>query len=219
MKLPRVSIRTLMIVVGIASVDLAVARALYAHYLDALIGVSLSGLTLHYGVYRLFRSRGRGRAFWAGFVAAGLLAALSYAWATSYPKVSAVFVDRNTRGIATYLSPGAPLSGLWEGYSSIAIDGLECLPFGADIVNRSPERSGCDLCGHVDRLPAAIRDRRRGRSIVACHGRRPPSRHRSFREGTGAAWNTLRLPPVSGRTLMIVVGCTSASDFFAIKFG
>jgi hypothetical protein len=136
-KLPRVSIRTLMIVVGIASVDLAVARALYAHYLDALIGVSLSGLTLHFGVYRLFRSRGRGRAFWAGFVAAGLLAALSYAWATSYPKVSAVFVDRNTRGIVTYLSPGAPLSGLWEGYSSIAIDGLECVPFGADIVNRS----------------------------------------------------------------------------------
>jgi hypothetical protein len=137
MKRPKVSIRTLMIIVGIASVNLAVGRTLYTHELDVLVGVFLSGLTLQFGVYRLIRGRGRSRAFWAGFVAAGLLATLSYAWATGYPRVSAVFVDRNTRRLTTYLSPGASFSDVWEGYSSLAIDGLESLPFGADIAKRS----------------------------------------------------------------------------------
>jgi hypothetical protein len=134
---PKISVRTLMIFVGIAAVNLAVGRALYGRYLDVLVGVFLSALMLQYGVYRLVRGRGRARAFWAGFVAAGLLVTSSYAWATSYPRVSAVFMDRNSRALVTYLSPGAPLSGLWEGYSSIAIDALESLPFGADVTRRS----------------------------------------------------------------------------------
>jgi hypothetical protein len=134
--MPRVYLVTLMVLVGVAAVNLAAARAIYAHNLDVLIGVCLSGLTLQYGMCRLLRSRGRARAFWAGFVAAGLLATSSYAWATGYPKLTAVFVDRDSRKLVTYSSPGAPLSDLWENYSSIAIDGLEYLPFCAGISTR-----------------------------------------------------------------------------------
>jgi hypothetical protein len=72
-KLPRVSIGTLMIFVGVAAVDLALGRAIHAYHRGLLPGIALSGLVLQVGLFRMIRGKGMVRAFWAGYIAAGAL--------------------------------------------------------------------------------------------------------------------------------------------------
>ncbi len=59
---------------------------------------------------------------------AGLLAGGSFAWAVSYPKASATFVDQKTGNQVTIHSPGAPLSDQWESYLDFVEESLSSLP-------------------------------------------------------------------------------------------
>ncbi len=63
-----------------------------------------------------------------GFLLAGLLAVGSFAWALTYPKASATFLDQATGRPVTIHSSGAPLSDQWESYLNLVEDSLENLP-------------------------------------------------------------------------------------------
>ncbi len=128
MKLLRISLRTLMVLVGLAAVDSAIVRATWGSKHHVLEGIALIGLALNAGLLLLIRARGRARAFWAGFLLAGLLAAGSFAWAMSYPKVSATFLEQATGRQVTVHSTGAPLSDQWESYLNLVEEWIESLP-------------------------------------------------------------------------------------------
>ena len=76
-----------MVVVGIAALNLAAVRILFLYNSEMLIGVALIGLALQVGIFRLMRSRGRGRAFWVGFVVCGLTAMMAFVWVVRSPGV------------------------------------------------------------------------------------------------------------------------------------
>ncbi len=128
MKLLRISLRTQMVLVGLTAVDSAVLRATWGSRHHVLEGIALTGLALNAGLFLLFRARGRARAFWIGFLLAGLLAGGSFAWAVSYPKASATFLDQATGRPVTIHSSGAPLSDQWESYLNLVEDSIESLP-------------------------------------------------------------------------------------------
>src|SRR5262249_16796812 len=96
MTLLRISLRTLMVVVVLTAVDLTVVRAFWGSKYNVLPGIVGTGLALNAGLFCLLRARGRARAFWVGFLVAGLLTGASFAWALCYPKVSATFLDQKT---------------------------------------------------------------------------------------------------------------------------
>jgi len=127
-KLLRISLRTLMLLVGITAVDSAVVRATWGSKRHVLEGIALTGLALNAGLFLLIRARGTARAFWAGFLLAGLLAAGSFAWAMSQSKLSATFMDQATGRQVTVHSSGAPLSDEWESYLNLVEDSIEALP-------------------------------------------------------------------------------------------
>src|SRR4051794_13140294 len=81
MRLPRLSIRMLMIIVGVLALDFAAVRFLLDDNYGFLVAAVPSGLALHVGLLLIHRSRGRVRAFLIGFVASGLMAMMSLVWA------------------------------------------------------------------------------------------------------------------------------------------
>jgi hypothetical protein len=124
----RPSLGTLMVIVGLAAIDMAVVRAFWGSRQNVLGGIALTGLMLNGGLFWLIRARGRARAFWAGFLLLGLLAAGSFAWAMTYPKVSATFVDQRTAMKVTIHSSGAPLSDQWDSYLDFVEESIGNLP-------------------------------------------------------------------------------------------
>jgi hypothetical protein len=128
MKLMRTSLRTLMVIVGLTAVDLAVIRAFWGSRYHLITGIVLNGLVLHAGLFLLIRGRRKARAFWAGFLLAGLLAAGSFVWAMTYPKLSATFVDVATGKLVTITTSGGPLSDEWDGYLNFVERSIEGLP-------------------------------------------------------------------------------------------
>jgi hypothetical protein len=132
----RISILLLMLLVGIAAADLALGRAIGRVRPDVLCSLAVSVLVLQYGVYRLVRDRGRSRAFWAGFLAAGCLATSSFAWAVSRPRVTATIRDQASGTMVTLTSSGAPFARQWDTYLTFADDCLETLPDGFDVLRR-----------------------------------------------------------------------------------
>ena len=78
MKLPRLSIRVLMAVIGVVALNLAVGRALWnaaSELSDLLPCVGLNAVVTQLAVLFLLRSRNGARAFWIGFVASSAIAA------------------------------------------------------------------------------------------------------------------------------------------------
>jgi hypothetical protein len=130
MSTPKVSILALMVVVVVAAVDLALVRTALHDRPDVVTSVALSGLVLELALYWLIRRRGRRRAFWAGFLVAGLMATSSYGLAIGWPRVSARIYDHATRSMVTITSSGAPLARVWYPY----------LRFTEDCVGRLPDR-------------------------------------------------------------------------------
>jgi hypothetical protein len=103
-KLPRLTILALMALVAVVAANLTVGRAIFASHRDLLPGCALSGMVLEVALCRFLRGHGRARVFWAGFVAAGALAAAS-------------LLVTNSR-YWTY----------WYLYFTMASDWLTCLP-------------------------------------------------------------------------------------------
>jgi hypothetical protein len=79
---PRVTLWKLSVFVALVAVNLAVGRALHTSPHEAVLyALAPTVLALQVGAYRLLRVRGPRRAFWAGFIVFGLLAAATLAWA------------------------------------------------------------------------------------------------------------------------------------------
>lgn len=74
MKIPSVSIRTLMIVVVVVALNLAAARLFESSNRVRQSAIVSSGLLLQMGTFRLLRCNSRARPFWTGFVSANGLA-------------------------------------------------------------------------------------------------------------------------------------------------
>lgn len=81
----RVSLATLMAVVLVAAINLAAGRAFLPRLGPMGWVIGLSGLALQIGLFGLIRKRGQDRVFWAGFVAAGSLALMTFVWEESVP--------------------------------------------------------------------------------------------------------------------------------------
>jgi hypothetical protein len=75
MKRPRVTIAGLMIVVGIAALNIALLRAFFVE--EMFIGGVLMLLTLQGGLLGLLKSQGRARRFWVGFEITGAIAVIA----------------------------------------------------------------------------------------------------------------------------------------------
>ena len=80
MRLPRMTTRRWMIVIGVAALNLAAAHLLFAYETGLVFGIALNGLLLQVALWRLTRNRGLKRAFYAGFIAAGILSGGHFIW-------------------------------------------------------------------------------------------------------------------------------------------
>jgi hypothetical protein len=138
MHTPRLLIRTVMILVAVVAIEFTAIRAIlgkalaFGIGLQALINTVPMGLALNFGLLRMFRTRGRARAFWVGFLVCGLIAMMSAAWAGLTPAGSV----RSTTGGPNTIVHGSRMWFLWQSYFDFTVNCLEALGF--DIRSFSP---------------------------------------------------------------------------------
>ena len=138
MHTPRLLVRTMMILVAVAAIDFTALRAIFGTAknfgvgLQPLITTVPIGLALNIGLLRIFRTRGRARAFWVGFLVCGLLAMMSAAWAALTPECSVL----STTGGPNTIRHGSRMWFLWQSYFVFTVNCLEALGF--DIRSFSP---------------------------------------------------------------------------------
>lgn len=128
MKPPRFSVAKLMAVVSLVAVNLAAARALISYDLFLLTGIALPLLTLQVGLHRVICRRGRVRPFWAGFIACGLGAIMSFYWALAFPNGVGRYVDPGTGRVVELIPPGSLAWTLWSYYDEFVKSCIERLP-------------------------------------------------------------------------------------------
>lgn len=137
MKPPRLSLVGLMALVVLLAANLAAARFLYAHNSEMLIGVALVGVALQYALFRALRDDRR-RAFWAGFLAGGLVAMAGFVWAMTFPEVLGLSFEPGG-SMTLNKTPGSPLYAAWHGYASLVADRVVAPAFAALDVQPDPE--------------------------------------------------------------------------------
>lgn len=132
MKHAGLSIRGLMVLVGILALNLGAAKALSAFDLLFLAYNFPVLLVLQFAVYRLIRARGRSRVFWAGFLAAGFLGTASFDLGLFYHLRMTFEVDPDT-GQMHETTPHGPAIveatwRLWDAYIDGILWGFKRLP-------------------------------------------------------------------------------------------
>jgi hypothetical protein len=111
----RFSIASLMAVVLCVAVNIAALRWLLSLPPVWLAGLLLTVPLLEVGVWRLVRRNGRARAFWAGFVACGMAATSTFAWAML--TIPTIGLNGKTR-VYFVEYPGSWIWSVWENYAS-----------------------------------------------------------------------------------------------------
>jgi hypothetical protein len=136
MRLPRVSIAGVMLVVAIAALDIAVARAVlmanpqavaWAAFMPnpiVVTGGALPCIALQWAAFSVIRGRGRARAFWLGFLAFGSVITAAFLWAMLFPRIYAV-----ARARTFVKAPGSVLFPLWMSYDRLVWDRIGRLLF------------------------------------------------------------------------------------------
>ncbi len=138
MRLPRLHVRTVMIVVAVVAIDFTAIRAVFSKAmtfgggLSALINTIPIGLALNFGLLRILRTRGRAQVFWVGFLVSGALTMMSSAWAALTPAGSV----HPTDGTPNYILHGSTIWWLWNSYFDFTVNCLKALGF--DIRSFSP---------------------------------------------------------------------------------
>ena len=129
MRIARFSVSSLMAVVGIVALNLTAARRLAAYDDLLMVGVMPTALVLQVALFRLIRTQGRRRAFWAGFLTAGLLAVLSFVWANRLSSSVGIAKDAVTGKTKIVVIPGSfggdQMGAIWFGYFHVV---ARCLP-------------------------------------------------------------------------------------------
>jgi hypothetical protein len=115
-KLPRLSIGNLMVIVVAAAINLAIGRFLGAYIPIMLTAVALTALVFQAASVALVRCRGRTRAFWAGFLAFGLMAMLTVIWAIVFAPKMGIALDPATGETIDVKIPGSLKWYLWASY-------------------------------------------------------------------------------------------------------
>jgi hypothetical protein len=140
MKSARFSTGKLMVLVGLIPLNLGASTMLSSGEPSLQAGFMLAGLVLQFGVFRLIRSRTRARAFWAGFLAAGLLAVSSLASAMSFRTSVNIGLNGFFGQSVRIVFPGFPsadrISSVSEECLDLAANCLERLPFTAGVLAR-----------------------------------------------------------------------------------
>jgi hypothetical protein len=136
--MPRLSIGWLMACVGVVALNLTAARALYTYSPMYLYAAALSGLGLQVGLFCLWRSRGRARAFWLGLLMAGGLAMGSCLWAVAFPRVIGIGGSAKG-GFVRVEQKGSPLWDVLEAYSNFIIRQIDAVPALAPIIESGNE--------------------------------------------------------------------------------
>lgn len=137
MKPPRLTLVGSMGLVVLLAANLAAARVLYAHNSEMLVGVAFGAIILQYALFRLIRNDRR-RAFWAGFLAGGLVAIAGFAWAMTFPEVMGISLDPGG-SMTVHTTPGSPLYAIWQGYASLVGDRIVMPAFAALDIHPNPE--------------------------------------------------------------------------------
>jgi hypothetical protein len=130
MKPPRLTINRLMAVVALVAINLGAVRALIASGPQFLIGALLALLGLQVAVFGLISSRGPSRTFWAGFLAFGAAALVSFFWDMGYVPGMSITRAATIGDYEQRESAGSPwpLRTVWTRCGVIAADFLEALP-------------------------------------------------------------------------------------------
>jgi hypothetical protein len=115
-KLPRISIAKLMLLVAIIAANLAVGRVLGAYHLVLPVAIALTGLAVQAGAFALIHSRGRRRAFLAGFLVFGSMAMISVIWALVFTPNVSIAQDPSTGKMITIEIPGSLMWTIWSNY-------------------------------------------------------------------------------------------------------
>jgi hypothetical protein len=115
-KLPRISIAKLILLVAIIAANLAVGRVLGAYHLVLPIAIALTGLAVQAGAFALIHSRGRRRAFLAGFLVFGSMAMISVIWALVFAPNVSIAQDPSTGKMIAIEIPGSLMWTIWSGY-------------------------------------------------------------------------------------------------------
>ena len=101
-------------VLGLVTLNTVLGLFVFAYGLNVhqmlapRLGVALVGLVVQFGLWRSIRTQGRVRAYWAGFTAAGLVAASTY--------------------VRAYFGHDAPLQRFWSGVEAEAVGLLRPAP-------------------------------------------------------------------------------------------
>jgi hypothetical protein len=112
----RTSIARGMAWVAIAAVNLAALRALYAADMELAMGLGFMALAVQFGGFQAIRRRGHCRAFWIGFVLAGLAAMGSFVWCSLSLESPAFLVwSVYTKYANRFLNE---ITGVWSSYNS-----------------------------------------------------------------------------------------------------
>jgi hypothetical protein len=115
-KRPRLSISKVMLVVATAAINLGVGRILYDFHPDLPVGMVLNAFALQAAAVILFYRRGKGRAFWAGFLACGLIAMMAFIWGMVFATNTGIAIDPATGSMMKVTIPGSVLWTFWSGY-------------------------------------------------------------------------------------------------------
>jgi hypothetical protein len=115
-RLPRISIAKLMLLVAIIAANIAIGRVLAAYHPILPVAIALIGLALQAGAIALIRSRGRRRAFLAGFLGFGSMAMISVLWALVFVSNVGIAQDPLTGKMITMKVPGSLMWTIWSGY-------------------------------------------------------------------------------------------------------
>ncbi len=123
-------------------------------------GVTGGGLMLEFGFLRLFRSlrRSRSRAFWIGFVAAGLLVFWSYLHAMAGTGVPIARYSTYWPGGPSFVTaiPSSPLWTLWIDYTALASYVLGRPPFGTYIIAWSTKQTDAVIYALIILMPHVL---------------------------------------------------------------
>lgn len=126
MKLPRGSVSWLLVLVAVVGADLAVGRVLLHDEL-MLYGVGPLGIAWQVAAFRLWGSRGRSRAFWAGFLLAGSAAFATFAWGLTQPPNRSGELWAFGR-LSHELTWASSFFGFWAGHGKQVAEILRPLP-------------------------------------------------------------------------------------------
>lgn len=132
MRVTRFSVSRLMVLVGIIALNLAAARGLAASSEDLMVGVIPTVLVLQVALFCLIRTRGRRRAFWVGFLMAGLLAVLSLVGANQFSGSLALATDAVTGGTRIVVYDAyfgcKQMDAIWTAYVDTVVQWFPNLP-------------------------------------------------------------------------------------------